>query len=57
MKEERYNKETVVLQTDMGTAFDIKELLKVWKIRVEKYFPHYKILRVKFERGKGKIKW
>jgi hypothetical protein len=57
MKEERYNKETVVLQTDEGTAFNLKNLRAVWENRVKKYFPHYKILKVKLEKNKGTERW
>jgi hypothetical protein len=54
---ERYNKETVVLQTSEGTAFDLGHLKSVWDARIAKYFPHYKILKVKFEKNKGKVRW
>jgi hypothetical protein len=50
---ERYNRETVVLQTKKGTAKNSEDLRKVWELRVKKYFSHYKVLKVKFEKGKG----
>ena len=53
---ERYNKETVVLETREGTAHNKTWLKEVWKQRIIKYFPYYKLKSVKFEKEKGDIR-
>ncbi len=52
---ERYNKETVILETDKGTAHTKDQLKEVWKMRL-KEFPHYKVKKIIFEKDNGKEK-
>jgi hypothetical protein len=52
----KYHKETVVLETDQGTARDEEHLWEVWEFRIKKYFPHYKIIDAAYEANRGKTK-
>jgi len=49
-----YNKQQVTLETDEGTATDEKSLRDVWEERIKRYFPHYKLIRCKFKKEKGR---
>ena len=50
----RYDKEIVVLETEEGTAHTESNLREVWEGRIKKYFPHYKLRAVGFEKLRGK---
>jgi len=53
-KKERYNKQTVVLETEKGLARNKKDLVEIWNLRIKKYFPHYKLINTKYRKEKGK---
>jgi len=50
---ERYNKQTIVLETMEGTSRNYKECKKRWKHLMKMYFPHYHIKKIIFEKGLG----
>lgn len=56
MIKKRYNKERVVLETDQGTCESLGHLQAVWILRIQKHFKHYKLVKVKFMKEKGKLK-
>lgn len=47
------NEQYVLLKTEDGTAFNDKMLEEVWKNRVKKHFPHYKVVMVKITRKRN----
>jgi len=53
-KKERYDKQTIILETKEGLARTKKNLVEVWKLRIKEHFPHYKLINAKLEKGKGK---
>jgi hypothetical protein len=50
----RYNRERVILETVEGTAMDSETLRAAWEVRIEHYFPHYRVVKVEFKKNKGK---
>ena len=46
------SKQIVILETDEGTAYSEEQLRKVWKERLKKVAPYYKVKEVKISRRK-----
>jgi hypothetical protein len=55
-KEKRFNKEIIVLQCDKSGYDDPKELRRLWELRINKYFPEYRITKSTIYKNKGCLK-
>ena len=54
-KEKHFNKEMIVLQYDKSCYDDVKELRKLWELRLNKYFPEYRVTKVLIQKNKGSL--
>lgn len=53
LKQKNFNKERIILEYDKSCYDDVIELKKLWMLRVNKYFPEYRVKEVKIEHNKG----
>ena len=45
----------IVLQYDKSCYDDEKELRKLWELRLNKYFPEYRVTKVLIQKNKGSL--